>query len=90
VKTQDDKKLDNPVWFRYQKRIKSFAVDYGSVKFYHPDYCPFGGFEKANAIAKSIDEYSEMVDSFFIVGEKPELSNLLKLNKVGLSSNDCL
>jgi hypothetical protein len=31
-----------------------------------------------------------MVDSFFIVGEKPELSNLLKLNKVGLSSNDCL
>jgi hypothetical protein len=47
VKTQDDKKLDNPVWFRYQKRIKSFAVDYGSVKFYHPDYFPFGGFEKA-------------------------------------------
>jgi hypothetical protein len=38
-------------------------------------------FEKGNAIAKSIDEYSEMVDSFFIVGEKPELSNLLKLNK---------
>jgi hypothetical protein len=25
---------------------QSFAVDYGSVKFYHPDYL-FGGFEKA-------------------------------------------
>jgi ribosomal protein S18 acetylase RimI-like enzyme len=81
VKTQDDKKLDNPVWFSLSETHQSFAVDYGSVKFYHPDYCPFGGFENGNAIAKSIDEYSEIVDSFFIVGEKPELSNLLKLNK---------
>ena len=81
MKTQDDKKLDNPVWFSLSETHQNFAVDYGSVKFYHPDYCPFGGFEKGNAIAKSIDEYSEMVDSFFIVGEKPELSNLLKLNK---------
>jgi GNAT superfamily N-acetyltransferase len=81
VKIQDDKKLDNPVWFSVSETHQSFAVDYGSVKFYHPDYCPFGGFEKCNAIAKSIDEYSEMVDSFFIVGEKPELSNLLKVNK---------
>jgi len=81
MKTQEDKKLDNPVWFSLSETHQSFALDYGSVKFYHPDYCPFGGFEKGNAIAKSIDEYSEMVDSFFIVGEKPELSNLLKLNK---------
>jgi GNAT superfamily N-acetyltransferase len=81
VKTQDDKKLDNPVWFSLSETHQSFAVDYGSIKFYHPDYCPFGGFEKGNSIAKSIDEYSVMVDIFFIVGEKPELSNLLKLNK---------
>jgi GNAT superfamily N-acetyltransferase len=81
LKTQDDKKLDNPVWFSLSETHQSFAVDCGSVKFYHPDFCTFGGFEKGNAIAKSIDEYSEMVDSFFIVGEKPELSNLLKLNK---------
>ncbi|MDI5951080.1 GNAT family N-acetyltransferase [Flavobacterium yafengii] len=81
MKTQDDKKLNNPVWFSLLETHQNFAVDYDSVKFYHPDYCPFGGFEKGNAIAKSIDEYSEMVDSFFIVGEKPELSNLLQLNK---------
>ncbi|MGO4906533.1 GNAT family N-acetyltransferase [Flavobacterium sp. W20_MBD1_R3] len=81
MKTQDDKKLDNPVWFSLSETHQSFAVDYGSVKFYHPDYCPFGGFEKGNAISKSIDEYSVMVDSFFIVGEKPELSDQLKLNK---------
>ena len=81
MKTLDDKKLDNPVWFSLSETHQSFAVEYVSVKFYHPDYCPFGGFEKGNAIAKSIDGYSEMVDSFFIVGEKPELSNILKLNK---------
>ena len=81
MKTQDDKKLDNPVWFSLSETHQSFVVDYGSVKFYHPDYCPFGGFEKGNSIAKSIDKYSAKVDNFFIVGEKPELSNLLKLNK---------
>lgn len=81
MKTQDDKKLDNPVWFSLSETHQIFTVDYGSIKFYHPDYCPFGGFEKRNAIAKAIDEYSTMVDNFFIVGEKPELSNLLKLNK---------
>ena len=79
MKTQDNKKLDNPVWFSLSETHQSFAVDYGSVKFYHPDYCPFGGFEKGDAI--SIDEYSMMVDNFFIVGEKPELSNQLQLNK---------
>ncbi|WP_417938729.1 GNAT family N-acetyltransferase [Flavobacterium sp. ZB4R12] len=81
MKTQDDKKLDNPVWFSLSETHQSFAVDYDRIKFYHPDYCPFGGFEKGNAISKSIDEYSTKVDNFFVVGEKPELSNLLKLNK---------
>jgi ribosomal protein S18 acetylase RimI-like enzyme len=81
VKTQEDKKLDNPVWFSLSETHQSFAVDYSSIKFYHPDYCPFGGFEKGDAISKSIDEYSVMVDSFFVVGEKPLLSKELKLNK---------
>lgn len=81
MKIQDDKKLDNPVWFSLSETHQSFVVDYGNIKFYHPDYCPFGGFEKGDAIANSIDEYSAMVERFFIVGEKSELSNLLKLNK---------
>lgn len=81
MKTQEDKKLDNPVWFSLSETHQSFAVDYSSIKFYHPDYCPFGGFEKGDAISKSIDEYSVMVDSFFVVGEKPLLSKELKLNK---------
>jgi ribosomal protein S18 acetylase RimI-like enzyme len=81
VKTQDDKKLDNPVWSSLSETHQRFAVDYDNIKFYHPDYCPFGGFENNFAITGPINEYSTMVDLFFIVGEKPKLSNLLKINK---------
>ena len=81
MKTRNTKKLDNPVWFSLSETHQSFAVDYGSVKFYHPDFCPFGGFKKGKFIAKSIDEHSAKVNNFFVVGEKPELSNLLRLNK---------
>ena len=68
-------------WFSLSETHQSFGVDYSSIKFYHPDYCPFGGFEKDDSISKPIDEYSVMVDSFFVVGEKPLLSKELKLNK---------
>jgi ribosomal protein S18 acetylase RimI-like enzyme len=81
VNTQDDKKLDNPVWFSLSESHKNFAVDYGIVKFYHPDYCPFGGFVGGKDISNFINEYSEMTNNFFVVGEKPELSNQLKIKK---------
>ncbi|RTZ03817.1 GNAT family N-acetyltransferase [Flavobacterium sp. GSP6] len=81
MKTQNDKNLDNPVWFSLLETHQNFAMNFGNIKFYPPDYCPFGGFEKSDAIAKSIYKYAAMVDNFFIVGEKPELSNLLKINK---------
>lgn len=81
VKTGDDKKLDNPVWFSLSESHHPFSVDYHNIKFYHPDYCPFGGFKTAKGISKHIDEYSKLVGSFFIVGEKPTLSNGLYIKK---------
>ncbi|MCW3091931.1 MAG: Acetyltransferase [Ferruginibacter sp.] len=81
MKTQTDKKLDNPVWFSLSETHRNFSIDYNHIKFYHPDYCPFGGFEKVKSIAKPLDEYSASVDNFFIVGEKPGLSNQLVLRK---------
>ena len=65
MKTQNDKKLDNPVWFSLLETHQKFAMNSGNIKFYPPDYCPFGGFEKGDAIAKSIDKYAVMVDNFF-------------------------
>lgn len=74
-------KLDNPVWYSLSEAHQNFAVDYPGIKFYHPDYCPFGGFEVARDISKDIDEYATLAGNFFIVGEKPGLSNHLNINK---------
>ena len=74
-------KLNNPVWHSLAESHQKFSVDYGGIKFYHPDYCAFGGVENANDIASHLDQYSTLVDEFFIVGEQPMLSNKLRLKK---------
>src|SRR5437762_5246416 len=73
------KKLDNPVWHSLSETHKNFSIVYNHLKFYDPDYCPFGGFENGDDIAGEIDEYSKLIDSFFIVGEKPEFSERIVL-----------
>ncbi len=77
----DQKKLDNPVWYSLTEAHRNFVIDYGNMKFYHPDYCPFGAFEKVEDISKSIYEYSKLTGDFYIVGEKPELPDKLKFKK---------
>lgn len=79
--TKNDNKLDNPVWHSLSETHQAFSISYNSIKFYHPDYCPFGGFENAENISKPIDEYSAQINSFFIVGEEPELYSRLQLKK---------
>lgn len=74
-------KLDNPVWFSLSEKQKHFSIDNKDVKFYHPDYCPFGGFISAEDTTVCLEDYSKLVDNFFIVGEKPVLSNRLILKK---------
>ncbi|MEO8404537.1 MAG: GNAT family N-acetyltransferase [Chitinophagaceae bacterium] len=64
-------KLDNPVWYSLSESHQKFSIDYGDVKFYQPDYCPFGAFINTNRTAGPIDKYAELKDIFFVVGEKP-------------------
>lgn len=78
---KDDYKLDNPVWYSLAETHQKFSIDYNGIKFYHPDYCPFGGFDTATNISKHIEEYSTLADNFFIVGEKPEIPKGLVLKK---------
>ena len=78
---KNDYKLDNPVWYSLSEAHHIFSVDYDGIKFYHPDYCPFGGFDSTDNVSKKISEYSKLVDNFFVVGDKPKLSNLLKFKK---------
>lgn len=73
-------KLDNPVWYSVSETHKDFVIDFGTIKFYHPDYCPFGGFVAFDNMEKSISEYSKLASNFFIIGQKPNVPHSLKLN----------
>ncbi|MEP6846419.1 MAG: GNAT family N-acetyltransferase [Panacibacter sp.] len=75
----ESEKLDNPVWYSLSEHHKSIAIHYGNIKFYHPDYCPFGGFKAIENISTHLAEYSALTDNFFIVGDKPDFSDPLKL-----------
>lgn len=81
IKLQNEYKLDNPVWHSLSESHQAFAIDYGAIKFDHPDHCPFGGYEKSEHISTAIDDYAMMADPFFIVGEKPALSEKMHIEK---------
>ena len=79
--TTDEKKLDNPVYHSLSEMHKDFAIDYNGVNFYHPDYCPFGGFINPYKILEGIDTYSNLTSNFYVVGEKPLYSKGVTLVK---------
>ncbi len=81
MNSPNDDKLNNPVWHSLCESHQQFSINYPGLKCYHPDYCAFGSFQTANTISAYIDAYSALVDNFFIVGEKPELSNQLQFKK---------
>lgn len=74
-------KLDNPVWFSLEETHKNFAINYQVVKFYHPDYCAFGGFINTDKTAIGIDEYAKLTNNFYVVGNKPIFTNRIQINK---------
>ena len=94
---RDVLKLDNPVWHSLSETHQQLSINYNTIKFYHPDYCPFGAFNQFEKISEGIDSYSELCDNFFIVGEQPKFSKRISLknelvcnqmvidNKIGLA-----
>lgn len=76
-----ENKLDNPVWYSLTENHQEFSVDYGTTKFYHPDYSPFGGFIDVENSSMATQEYSTLIDNFFIVGKKPEIADTVKIAK---------
>jgi ribosomal protein S18 acetylase RimI-like enzyme len=74
-------KLDNPIWSSLSETHKKYVVEYEGMKFYEPDYCPFGSFTDLKKTADGIEQYSTLADDFFIVGEKPLLSEKRKINR---------
>jgi ribosomal protein S18 acetylase RimI-like enzyme len=76
----DHHKLDNPIWYSISETHKAFGIDFGTIKFYHPDYCPFGGIFALENIENSISEYSKLVSNFYIIGQKPNVPDNLKID----------
>jgi GNAT superfamily N-acetyltransferase len=79
--TTSVEKLDNPVWFSLSETHQPFAIEYGEVKFYQPDYCPFGGFAAIEETANALHQYAMHTDNFYMVGDKPNFHNSLMIHK---------
>ncbi|WP_242205462.1 GNAT family N-acetyltransferase [Aestuariivivens insulae] len=69
----DESPLDNPVWFSLTEHQSNYAIDYGHVKFYHPDYTPFGAFINHQDTSAAIEKHAQLIKEFFIVGDQPKM-----------------
>jgi len=74
-------KLDNPVYNSLKETHKDLVIDYSGMKFYHPDFCPFGGFVNEDNSETGIEAYSKLIDNFYVVGNKPNFNKKVKLNR---------
>lgn len=78
---EEEKKLDNPVWHSLNEEHNKLSTKYGHIRFYRPEYCPFGGFIDQDMTTKGISQYSLLTDDFYVVGNRPVFSNRVKLKK---------
>ena len=70
-------KLDNPIWYSVSETHKNFGIDFGTIKFYHPDYCSFGGLTALENTENAISEYAKLTNNFYIIGQKPNVPDNL-------------
>ncbi len=85
MKTFPEEPLDNPVWYSLTNMHSDYCIEYNGVKFYHPDFTPFGAFIHIEDTTKALLKHSELLDEFFIVGDKPKLPSSFNIKKyVGL------
>jgi GNAT superfamily N-acetyltransferase len=77
----DEFKLDNPVWHSLNECHKDFALEFEGFKFYSAEVCAFGGFINLAGSERALNQYAALIDSFYVVGERPEFGNNLVLNK---------
>lgn len=77
----DKIKLDNPTWYSLTETHKDFAIDYNGIKFYQPDYRPFGGFTQQDTTKTGIDNYALLIDNFYVVGDRPIFDDRVQLKK---------
>lgn len=74
-------KLDNPVWNSLNETHENFSINYKGIKFYNPEYCPFGGSVDRENARQGISEYAELSNNLFVVGQKPLVDNSVSIEK---------
>ena len=78
---EQNQQLDNPVWFALSETHAGYSISHANIKFYHPEYCPFGAITAADDLAGALQEYSTCCHQFYIVGQKPNVPSSLHLRK---------
>ncbi|SOD12640.1 GNAT family N-acetyltransferase [Pedobacter xixiisoli] len=65
-------KLDNPVWSSLAETHQQHCLNLGGFRFFNPEYCPFGTFLEQKVDLKALEDYAELANKFFVVGNKPD------------------
>lgn len=73
-------KLDNPAWYSLSETHKDLVIDYNYIKFYNPDYCPFGGAVNDDETESEIAAYACLTDSFFVIGNRPDVNDKVQID----------
>jgi len=76
-----NQQLDNPVWFALSETHAGYSISHANIKFYHPEFCPFGAITSASDLAEPLQAYSASCHNFYIVGQKPHVPSSLHLRK---------
>lgn len=77
----EETKLDNPVWHALEETHHKFAVTFEDVRFYKPEYCPFGGYQDISKTAGGCKAYAALTETFYVVGDMPALAAGLTFEK---------
>ncbi|MBI6118301.1 GNAT family N-acetyltransferase [Salegentibacter maritimus] len=77
----EEEKLDNPVWYSLSEEHYKLSLEYHGIKFYQSEYCPFGGFIDHKTPKEGINKYFLLTDNFYVVGDKPILTDKVQLKK---------
>jgi len=74
-------KLANPAWHSLNETHNSFAIGDDEIKFYRPSICSFGGINSKQTDLVSFLQNHPGLSSFFIIGDKPQTSPHLIVEK---------
>ena len=72
--------LDNPVWSALHETHTALRLSpQHNIKFYRPDFCPFGAVGSEPNAPQSLSTYAELCTDFFVVGDQPLYTDTVRL-----------